>query len=244
MISDVEIRHFLQSGDLVLVDPDGYPVVNPATGEERDSGQLQAHGYDLRANRVYSFTEKKWIELSCLPEYTIAPDECVIVGSYERIKLSKKVGATVHSMARKTLLGLTLLGSTTVHPGWGENEPEPAYLVVAVKNVSPFPSAIEFKERFCRLIFSAMDALPSLSAPRLDEVRRDFEKMEMRLTTYTGKKARLKGAVILVVMVAVASAVLYWVASSAPDFSAPGTALVAVLLTTGLNWVRKNYHVF
>ncbi|HSN75415.1 MAG TPA: hypothetical protein VL334_10075 [Anaerolineae bacterium] len=242
MISDVEILELIKNGEIQLKDPEGNDVIVPSTGVERDVGQLQSIGYNLRADQLYSFDKRRWVKLDTVSQYVLRPGEFAIIGTYERVRLGTKVGATIHSMARETLVGLAHV-STTIHPGWALNEPSPAYLQVAVKNQSPMPLKISHKQPFCRVLFSKLTVTPSLPAPSLSDVKKDFARMEKEANEHGGRKARLTGWIGLVGMIVLSVLILFGVSTMLPDLAPAAIALVVVLLTTGISWIRNRYRI-
>lgn len=240
MLSDVEIKDLIESGEIEMFDPSGVPVIYK--GGERDVGQLQAHGYDLRVERVYSFKKRRWIELKDARPYKIRPNEFVIVATYERLRLSNRVGATLNSLARETLDGLSH-DPTTIHPGWAANEPSPAYLMVAVKNNSPMPVMLGYGKRFCRVVFFKLGRASQLPAPSLADVKKNFRNLELEATRYSGIRARLTGWALFLLSIAGAAYVLYIVVQNLPALSAAVIAVVVVLLSTLISWIRNRFQI-
>lgn len=240
LLSDVQIREYVRKGEIELVDPECQPVMNPETGREREPGQLQTHGYDLRINRVFSWGTNSWIELADGERYTIAPGEFVVIDTYERIRLGNSVAATVHAMARKTLSGLNHI-STTVHPGWAENEPNPLYLLVAVFNVSKAPVLVERRERFCRLLFWEMSSEPTTPPPNLNMVAKEFRNVRDIMEPRYARTNKMKAAALAAGSVVVAIATLLLVSSFWPQLSGAVTSIVVALLTLALNEVTRRY---
>jgi len=247
LLSDQAILERIRTGDIQLVGPDGQPVINPTTGRERELGQLQAHGYDLRVNRVFSWGTNSWIDLADGERYTIKPGEFVVVGTYERIRLSRNVAATVHAMARMTIAGLNHI-STTVHPGWAEDEPEPRYLLVAVSNVSKAPLTIKRRQRFCRLLFYDVSPSSVTAAPNLEMIKRRFYDIRATMQPRYARVNIVKGVGLVVIVVSAAAVSLWLVALRFPNISQAATGVIVAVLTLALteiirkyNWTLANY---
>lgn len=240
VLSDEGIIERIRTGDIELVDPNGQPVINPKTGDEREPGQLQAHGYDLRVDRVFSWATNSWRDLANGESYAIKAGQFVVIGTYERIRLTRKVAATVHAMARMTLAGLSHI-STTVHPGWSQAEPEPHYIIVAVSNVSRSPITIEHRQPFCRLLFYDVSPSAKRPAPNLNIVAQRFNRVRNAMQPRYARKNSVTGVGLVLAAVVVAAVILWAAASYHPHLSRPATGVVVAILTLVLTSLQRRY---
>jgi len=240
LLSDQTICERIRSGDIQIVGPDGKPVINLDTGLEREPGQLQAHGYDLRVNRVFSWGSNRWIDLADGEHYSVKPGEFVIVGTYERLRLTRRVAATVHALARMTIAGLSHI-STTIHPGWAEDEPDPLYLLVAVCNISRAPIRLERRQRFCRLLFWDVSAPATTAAPNLAIVAERFNRIRAVMQPRYSRANLIRMTGLIVGAVITAVAVIWLVAEHFPRLSHPATGIVVAMLTFAVGEVRRRY---
>jgi len=199
-LSDRDILHEVGRGELLIVNPDGSSAFERRNGNwcEISPGQLDANGYELRANCVYSSREASCVELGPSLEnpggtsYVIRKGESVIIESFERLALSPRLSATVNSLAHLSLIGLYHT-ATSIHPGWGFRSPDgPRELLVALCNVGDMKIPISYKEPFCRLLFSRCATPASIRAPeptrvfgRLYEHIREKRRAALRRRKWT-----------------------------------------------------------
>jgi len=176
----------VKRGDLRIEDPGGRKLIDPADGKPaRDSG-LDAHGYILHARRLCSWRkgrDKGWIDLKATGKFVLHPKELVLIETYERLSLSPNICATIHALARLTLLGLSHI-STTVHPGWGKDGPQP--LRIALSNHGDLHFEIQDKEPLARILFYESETNAEINAPTPDEV---FQRAENALNKHEAAAA-------------------------------------------------------
>jgi deoxycytidine triphosphate deaminase len=242
MLSNSDIVEKIRSGEIEIVTPDEQPVIDPATGHERETGQLQAHGYDIRAEAVYDWSKPHWHILEQGEEFTLNPGQFLAIRTYERFRLSPNIAATIHSMARHTLLGLIHI-STTVHPGWAQSEDSPKPFIIAVANISKAPIKIGVRETFCRLLFYETRTPATMASPTLDMVRKRFDKAKYQLSKRYGKQAQTMGWLLLLISIAVAAGILAVIQNLWPQYMVIAIPLLIILLGIILEWIRKRFNI-
>lgn len=242
MLSDVAIIEKIKAGEIQITDPDGKSVINTKTGAEIVPGLLQAHGYDLRAEAIYKWgAMEDFQKLEQGDEIIIQPNQFVVIKTFERIRLSRNIGATIHSLARLTLLGMSHI-STTIHPGWAENDDEPEQLTVAVYNVSRVKISLPALSPICRAVF--FEVVPaSRPAPTSMQVRERFELVKHKMRDKYSSKTKLTGIVWLVLSTTVAASILLGIGIRFPayvlGFSIP---IVTTLLSLLITYLRRRYN--
>lgn len=171
ILSDIDIIKATKNDDLILQNPDGISLIR--NGRPQDGLVLEAHGIDLRVNRIRSWRRGRWIDWNSKDDYSLRPGELIIIETYENMAFSKNLAGTVHSRARLSLLGIMGI-STTIHPGWPKapdgNIRKPAPIYVALNNHGPAPVTIRRKEPVCRLLVHSMTSQPETDAPSVKEV--------------------------------------------------------------------------
>lgn len=245
LLSDVEILEKISSKEIELVDPSGTAIIDPGSGkvtQKLEHDPLQAMGYDLSVGEVYRWGSADWTELKEGEDFILQPREFAAVKTYEHIRLSNSIAATVHSMARNTLLGLGSI-STTIHPGWAKFEKTPKAIVVAVVNVSNAPLTLKLRQSFCRVMFYELSKPASNPAPTLNEVQDLFNKARYGLAKQYGLRSRILGWAWIVVATAAAAALLVLVSRYRPDYSTVAVAVVVALLSVLLAAIRRKYDI-
>lgn len=243
MLSDRDIIAKIASGEIEIVDPSGISVIEPKTGREREPGQLQSHGYDLRIEAVYPWGSDDWHELQPGETYTLQPSEFIAVKTYERVRLCGHIAATIHAMARRTLLGLIHI-STTVHPGWAETEeegPQPFY--IAVSNISKAPIKLGRGQQFCRVLFHELVSEAALPPPNLSMIKRDFEDIRYNLAKKYGIRNKVLGWLILFLSVVLAGLILFTIESYVPQYISMSIALVVAVLSLVMAAIRRRFNI-
>lgn len=165
-LSNVMIADAVRAGRIIIVTPTGEAVIVP---DQPPPVELEAHGYNMRVNRVICLRTGKEIELSKTYTHRLRPGEQALLETYERIGLSNSIAGTVHSLARLHLGGLSPT-STTIHPGWGMPPHKPAPLRIPVVNYLNLPIDISYLEPICRIIFHQTTEGATASPPSPDEV--------------------------------------------------------------------------
>jgi deoxycytidine triphosphate deaminase len=241
ILSHLDIVEKVRLGEIVIKDPSGEEIIKRKTGEVRDEEQLQSHGFDLKIEAVYRWGRDKWEIVGKDDTVKIAPGEFLAIRTFEHIQLDMNIAATVHTIARKSLLGLSPI-STTVHAGWAKQEaPQP--LLVAVHNVSKKTLRLKQREGFCRLIFHEVKTEATKQAPRLDEVGEDFEVAKGLLAKAYGIRRRVLGMLLIALLILFVIGLLFLIQEYAPERLIIGLSVVLPLLTIGVNYLRKRFNV-
>ncbi len=110
---------------------------------------LSPVGYDLSVGEQYSSALRGMGTISEDKPVIIEPGDTVLIFSLEKVKMpkSKLVSALILSKVSQVSKGLSHI-ATTIDPDWQEN-----YLLIAVHNHSIKNIKLEFKERFCTIVF-------------------------------------------------------------------------------------------
>ncbi|BAY34090.1 deoxycytidine triphosphate deaminase [Nostoc carneum NIES-2107] len=117
-------------------------------------------GYDLRVGGFYkTFIAKP--NLDTLDEgksVEIKPGDIALIGTYEKLKMPKdgSISALILSRVSQVSRGLSNI-STKVDPGWAEGE-----LLIPVQNFSRDVIRINYKEKFCTIVFFKNESPASL----------------------------------------------------------------------------------
>ena len=196
-LSDPMIVDAVRKKDIIIVTPAGEQVIVP---DQPPPAELEAHGYNMRVNKVICLRTGKEIELSKTYTHRLRPGEQALLETYERIGLKNHITGTVHSLARLYLGGLSPT-STTIHPGWGMPPHKPAPLRVPVVNYFNFPIDINYLDPICRIIFYQATKGATAPAPSPEEVFvRQMANVQPVRNRYEQRRKRKR----LVVVVAVA----------------------------------------
>jgi len=237
VLTDPGIARKLLSRELRIVDSstdeDVFTVDDSGRVVELEEGQLDAHGYKLRAGDLYSWRVGGWANLKKSRYYDVRPGESVIIRTRERLALPLDIVGTVHSLARLTLAGFSHT-STSVHPGWGTGRGGPAPLCVEVHNVGMSRLRISYGERFCRVIFFLAAAKAVIRAPTFEQVTAEFmTAAKARQDKLNVGRRRQTGALIVAAIAAVGGffAVYLFI-----DLKAAITGMASVLVALGIGW--------
>ncbi|MGL4497691.1 MAG: dCTP deaminase [Planktothrix sp.] len=105
-------------------------------------------GYDLRVgDRGFSWKNKKIVDIKQDGKIVIEPNDTVVIQTLESVSLSKKIGATVHSMVSRVITeGLSHI-STTIDPGWTGK------LYISIHNFRDVDIELNFTQTLCTVCF-------------------------------------------------------------------------------------------
>jgi len=237
VLTDPMIHRRLLSRELRIVDSstgkDVFTTDERARLVELEEGQIDAHGYKLRAGDLYSWRIGGWADLKKSRYYDLRPGESVIISTREYLALPLDVVGTVHSLARLTLAGCSHT-STSIHPGWGTGQGGAAPLCVEIHNVGLSRLRITYGERFCRVVFFQAAEEAAIRAPTFEEVTADFmtaAKMRQdRLNT------RRRQWTTTVVFAGLASAGGFFAVYVFIDLAAAVTGIASVFVALGIGW--------
>jgi len=196
--------------DLVIKGPTGNDQIKD--GAAQDDFVLESMGFGLRINKIRSYRTGDWIKWPADRKYVLQPGELVVVETYEHLALSRKLAATLHARARKSLMGEIGI-STTIHPGWpggSLSTKQPAPLWIAITNYGPGPIILEQRgEPVCRVLLHEMKSEPSIDAPMQNVVfgdaDRSFEDIQIGIKQQSllqkrGGRAALVGIIVALVV--------------------------------------------
>ena len=249
MLSDVDIIKYMRRKDIIIVEPIFIDnkivykdVINCKTGQEVSSGTLDCHGYNIRVNSYSRFGfHDDFIELKSGEVLYIQPDEFILLRSYEKIKLSNKIGATVHSLARNVLLGMNHI-STTIQPGFAIHEEQAQSLTFAIHNFSRVPIEIRKRDFICRIIFHKVTPAKKL-APLSELVEQRSDEAKEKLKSKYENKSKLKGWFFFSLLF-LFMALFYYI--STDIFSLDVRAAIAFtsfILGNFINYLRSKYKI-
>lgn len=243
LLSNLDIIQKIIEKEIVIEEPDGTSVIDIPTKSERRPGQLQGHGYDMRVGAIYSWQNRKWNELQNGEHYDVKPGEFLLVRTYEHILLGKQVSATISSLARHTLPGLSHI-STTIHPGWCGKGDKTEQLIVAIQNISRITVTLTQGSAFCRLMFFQLAQKATLPPPDLDQVMREFQGYRIRLEKQYSRQRKVIGWLLIVMSVAFAAVILWWIEHQYSNYTNISIPVVVAVLTIWLGYVRRRYNIF
>jgi deoxycytidine triphosphate deaminase len=237
LLSDQGILQKIDNGSIVLNDPDGKPVIG------RNHGEVEAHGYDLNIDALYSWKHGgKLTQLKEMKCISLEPGEHVIVQSYERVQLDRTIAATVHSLARRTQLGLVTF-PTTVHPGWGQSPEGPQPLSILVANISRREIELKYRDQFCRLLFFEVSPEAKAVVPDLHQVQNELEQAIAKQAPKYALRSRLIGWILVIFTVGIAMVILYVTYFINDRIPVIATPMVVMLAALAVDWVKKNFHI-
>lgn len=133
LLSDVQIRDALKSGDLAI--------------EPFDEKCLEPASYDIRLGRyAFSSKTKEKRDLQAADVLTIEGGEFAIVETLERVQLSRSMAGQLGLRSEYARRGLLMLSGSQIDPGWGEDEPR--LLKVRFVNLAPHSIAVTYQTPF------------------------------------------------------------------------------------------------
>ena len=245
VLSDAAIADAIGKGELAIDSPEGEMLVNPRTGHALMSDSLNNNGYALHPWTVYSWHRGGCEKSLAGRSYYLNPGELAIIETYERVALGGGLTATIHSLARYTMLGLSAI-STTVNPYWGtclnkklgdeDGSPRslaPQPLWIAVANNGPARIELSSQKGFCRLLFHRMEGKVDREAPLLSEVRHMFKVAQSVREEQLGIRRKIWGTVkVVAVMIAtfVVIGTPFWIALGTGRFVSLTPTLAGLLI--------------
>lgn len=239
-LSDADILEKIVSGEICILDPTGESVIDTTTKQERDPGQLQNHGYDLRAEKYHRWGDTDWVELKTGEKIEIKPHETLVISTYERLKLKPNISGTVHTRARNTLLGLAHI-STTIHAGWANLEEKGLPLYLGVCNLSKTPFLLEKHDPICRVLFYELKTPAKSPPPSLKQVEKDFADAKSKMAKSYSRSRTGWGWAYIVFSTVAAVIVLVLVQSYLPQYGSIAIPLVVSLLTVTIAFIRRRF---
>ncbi|MEM3715111.1 MAG: dCTP deaminase [Nitrososphaeria archaeon] len=146
MLSDQLILEFIKRGDIHI--------------EGFDESCLKPASYDMRLGKeAFLSSRKEKIDIEKAGLLRIPPGEFAIVLTYEKIKLSKRVAASIGLRSYFARKGLVLLAGPQVDPGFEGR------LTLVLFNSSPKEAVLSYKEPFCTIEFYKL----------LEEAKKEYE---------------------------------------------------------------------
>ncbi|UOA07744.1 hypothetical protein [Methylobacter sp. S3L5C] len=117
---------------------------------------MTAIGYDLRVGSDYYTLEKKGANhASDEAPIILLPNSTTLISTLENIQMPKNrlYAGLIESKVKKVSLGLSHI-STTIDPDWS------GHLLIAIHNHSSEKIELEYKEKFCTIIFVKNNVAP------------------------------------------------------------------------------------
>ncbi len=134
MLSDQQILEFMEQGDIII--------------EDFDESCLKPASYDMRLGKeAFISSRKEKINVEEMGLLRIPPGEFAIVVTYEKIKLSKRIAASIGLRSYFARKGLVLLAGPQIDPGFEGR------LTLVLFNASPKEAILRYKEPFCTIEF-------------------------------------------------------------------------------------------
>ena len=158
ILSNVEIINLIKTGEL-RIDPFSDRLVRPASVCLRLGGSclfLEANGeIDVRDKRTFP----RYRSITATAAGIVIPARrLVLVNTLETISLSRRVAGWVENLSGLARLGLQVVLSNYITPGYGENGP--STLTLELFNTLDVPIRIYPEMRVCHLVL-AMLAVPA-----------------------------------------------------------------------------------
>ncbi|HLP91560.1 MAG TPA: hypothetical protein VK184_23620 [Nostocaceae cyanobacterium] len=180
-------------------------------------------GYDLRVGGFYkTFIAKP--NLDTLDEgksVEIKPGDIALIGTYEKIKMPKdgSISALILSKVSLVSKGISNI-STKVDPGWAEGE-----LLIPVQNFSRDIIKLDYKEKFCTIVFFKNESPASLY--NSSSSREKF----FRLLSQTSRTSFIKDVqlgLVSISIIGIAGISGYYFFGNSPGFGVTVTVGIAI----------------
>lgn len=164
ILSDLDIRHFIDTGDIVIWD---------------FSNELEPASYDLRIGKegmieqgTVNIEEKKYIKI---PRGAI-----IVIYPLEKIKLSTRVAARYGLRSHFARKGLVLLSGPQIDPGFNGT------LAVTLFNAGTSEVVLSYMEKFATIEFSLLNtpASKGYTGPYQGQTRITSEEIELITKEY------------------------------------------------------------
>jgi dCTP deaminase len=97
--------------------------------------------------------------------YILNPGQFILAGTMEKVGLNESIGGELSNLSGLARLGLNVLLSTHVAPGFGGKEPKA--FTLEIHNVAPFPLVLHAGMRICHLILHRMNTVASIGYDEL-----------------------------------------------------------------------------
>ncbi|MCT7997219.1 dCTP deaminase [Laspinema olomoucense] len=201
---------------------------------------LTGVGYDLRVgDRGFSWKNKEILNIEQDRKIVIKPNDTVVIQTLESVSLSKKIGATVHSIVNTVIKKGASHISTTIDPGWTGK------LYISIHNFRDVDIELYFAEPLCTVCFYELRSEAKVSPGRppdrddLWEHLQDIEKNErsrkiqeaLRETKQKNrsKNIQLFGKVSYVIILTLVGSGVLFLLRNNTEFAASVAAFFAVI---------------
>lgn len=163
MLSNIDIESLMAGGSLCIVSEKKI-IVRPASvclhlACELLAFQASSKSVDPLNSDTYPQLIRK--KICDIEGYVLHPNEFVLAGTIEKIGLDESIGGMLSNLSGLARLGLNVLLSTHVAPGFGKKEPRG--LTLEVHNVAPFPIVLRGGMRICHIVFHKLYTNASVS---------------------------------------------------------------------------------
>ncbi|MBW4678723.1 MAG: deoxycytidine deaminase [Microcoleus vaginatus WJT46-NPBG5] len=224
MFSDVDIEREIVARKK---DPEKGIAIEPF-----EKKSLTPVGYDLRVGkRGFSLKNKRELNIEGKTKIEIQPNDTVVIETLESVSLSKKIGATIHSMASLVVLqGLSHI-STTIDPGWSGK------LLISFHNYRDSFVELEFKEVFCTVCFYRVESeakVPLVREADRDDLLRQLKqkcKEEEQKEEERNKKASMHWMFVLVILISAFGVLGFLVSLKNPPIGGALSPLIALVIS-------------
>lgn len=170
ILTDTDIRRILCTNEANWNEDDQLLI------QGFDEGCLTSMGYDLRVGGFYKtfLASPNLVTIGSDEKVVIKPRDIALVGTFERIRMPKNglISALILSRVSQVARGLSHV-STKVDPGWAEGE-----LLVPLQNFSRDNIRLNYKEKFCTIVFFRNESPPAtLYSERAGSSREKFFRL-------------------------------------------------------------------
>jgi len=148
MLSNIDIVRHIDQG-LITISPLEQTLIRPASINLRLGTSFLLPETDVTVDLKSRETFPKYYELDA-NIFTLEPKKLVLANTHERIGLCRNVAGWLSNVSGLARLGLNVVGSNLVSPGFGEDEP--TTLTLELYNFLDKPIKIYSGMRICHLV--------------------------------------------------------------------------------------------
>ncbi|VVO99085.1 dCTP deaminase [Pseudomonas fluorescens] len=162
MLSDKDLQLALIDGSLV-VESEKNLTVRPGSICLHLSNDLLFYEVSLSSvdfSRPETYPKLVRKKICDVDGYTLKPSEFVLVATLEKVGLSEALGGSLSNLSGLARLGLNVLLSTHVAPGYGGNKARA--FTLEVYNNAPFAVVLRPGMRICHLVLHKMASPASI----------------------------------------------------------------------------------
>ncbi len=150
MLSDVAIKCFIDAGDVNIVSRSDINIRSASICLKLDDtiGIFSESSKEIDPDDSSTYPELNKVIIN--DDFIIKPNQIILASTLEYIGLSNKISGHVSNISGLARLGLNVILSTHISPGFGWSEPRP--ITLEIHNVSSSPIVLRPNMRICHLI--------------------------------------------------------------------------------------------